>query len=111
MRILFSKYNGNKQISEKLKESELRYRRLFETAKDGILILDFETGTIVDANPYIIEIIDCPLVTKNHEVYDDELARSGKYSFRTEKIEVLELQITDWFDKKNNSQRAKGWAY
>jgi hypothetical protein len=57
------------------------------------------------------QIIDCPLVTKNHEVYDDELARSGKYSFRTEKIEVLELQITEWFDKKNNSQRAKGWAY
>lgn len=26
------------------KQSELRYRRLFETAQDGILILDFQTG-------------------------------------------------------------------
>jgi PAS domain S-box-containing protein len=34
--------------------SELRYRRLFESAKDGILILDAETGQIVDANPYVM---------------------------------------------------------
>ena len=27
-----------------LRKSELRYRRLFETAQDGILILDAETG-------------------------------------------------------------------
>src|SRR5439155_10294870 len=31
--------------------SEVRYRRLFETAKDGILILDADTGKIGDANP------------------------------------------------------------
>jgi PAS domain S-box-containing protein len=37
--------------------SELRYRRLFETAKDGILILDAETGMIVDVNPFLIELL------------------------------------------------------
>ncbi|MDP1619805.1 MAG: diguanylate cyclase, partial [bacterium] len=37
--------------------SEKRYRRLFETAKDGILILDAETGMIVDANPFIIHML------------------------------------------------------
>lgn len=31
-------------LNEKLRESEMRYLRLFETVKDGILILDFETG-------------------------------------------------------------------
>ena len=36
-----------------LKGSELRYRRLFQTAKDGILILDADTGTILDANPFM----------------------------------------------------------
>jgi len=35
-----------------LHASELRYRRLFETAKDGILILDAVTGQIVDVNPF-----------------------------------------------------------
>jgi PAS domain S-box-containing protein len=37
-----------------LKELELRYRRLFETAKDGILILDAETGMVIDVNPFLI---------------------------------------------------------
>jgi diguanylate cyclase (GGDEF)-like protein/PAS domain S-box-containing protein len=36
-----------------LRASELRYRRLFETAKDGILILDADNGKITDANPYL----------------------------------------------------------
>jgi len=32
--------------------SELRYRRLFEAAQDGILILDVETGRIDDVYPF-----------------------------------------------------------
>jgi PAS domain S-box-containing protein len=37
--------------------SEKRYRRLFESAKDGILILNAETGRIVDANPALLELL------------------------------------------------------
>ncbi len=37
--------------------SELRYRRLFETAQDGILILDFKTGQIEDANPFLTHLL------------------------------------------------------
>ncbi|MDP2890940.1 MAG: PAS domain S-box protein [Bacteroidota bacterium] len=40
-----------------LKASENRYRRLFESAKDGILILDAETGMITDVNPFLIEML------------------------------------------------------
>ncbi|MCB2160728.1 sensor domain-containing diguanylate cyclase [bacterium] len=40
-----------------LTESELRYRRLFESAQDGILILDAETGAITDVNPYLIKLL------------------------------------------------------
>ena len=36
---------------------ELRYRRLFESAQDGILILDFDTGKILDVNPYLIDLL------------------------------------------------------
>lgn len=46
-----------KLAEEELKASELRYRRLFESAKDGILILDFDTGLIVDVNPFLIELL------------------------------------------------------
>ncbi len=38
-------------------EASIRYRRLFEAAKDGILIVDFETGRILDANPFIAELL------------------------------------------------------
>src|SRR3990167_10351970 len=40
-----------------LQFSELRYRRLFETAQDGILILDAGSGKIVDANPFLEELL------------------------------------------------------
>jgi PAS domain S-box-containing protein/putative nucleotidyltransferase with HDIG domain len=36
---------------------ELRYRRLFEAARDGILILDATTGLINDVNPYLINML------------------------------------------------------
>jgi PAS domain S-box-containing protein len=39
-----------------LEASESRYRRLFEAAKDGILILNADTGKIVDVNPYLLEL-------------------------------------------------------
>jgi two-component system, cell cycle sensor histidine kinase and response regulator CckA len=38
-------------------DSETRYRRLFETAKDGILILDFASGEIADVNPFLVEML------------------------------------------------------
>jgi PAS domain S-box-containing protein/putative nucleotidyltransferase with HDIG domain len=38
-------------------ELNFRYRRLFETAQDGILILDFESGLIQDVNPYLVEML------------------------------------------------------
>lgn len=41
-----------------LRTSELRYRRLFESAQDGILILDGDTGEIIDANPFLIDLLN-----------------------------------------------------
>mgnify|MGYP000116608085 CR=1 FL=1 len=35
----------------------LRYLRLFETAQDGILILDYSTGKIEDANPFLTDLL------------------------------------------------------
>ncbi len=45
------------QEEEAIRMSELRYRRLFETARDGILILDADTGQVVDANPFFKELL------------------------------------------------------
>jgi PAS domain S-box-containing protein len=46
-----------RQAIEALRESEGRYRRLFESAKDGILIVDEGSERIVDVNPYLIEML------------------------------------------------------
>ena len=42
---------------QSLKDLELRYRRLFETAQDGILILDAQSGAITDVNPFLIDML------------------------------------------------------
>jgi diguanylate cyclase (GGDEF)-like protein/PAS domain S-box-containing protein len=43
--------------NEELKVSEIRYHRLFETAKDGILLLDLKTGLITDVNVSVINML------------------------------------------------------
>jgi diguanylate cyclase (GGDEF)-like protein/PAS domain S-box-containing protein len=48
---------ANTENVQKIKTSELRYRRLFEAAQDGILILDAETGAITDVNPFLIKML------------------------------------------------------
>src|SRR6185295_8550020 len=45
------------QRGEALRASELSYRRLFEAALDGILILDVETGRINDVNPFLVKLL------------------------------------------------------
>jgi PAS domain-containing protein len=46
-----------KQAEQKIAKSEAQYRRLFETAQDGILILDGCTGQIIDVNPFLINML------------------------------------------------------
>jgi PAS domain S-box-containing protein len=42
---------------EALQASDVRYRRLFEAAQDGILILDFATGQVLDVNPFFTKLL------------------------------------------------------
>lgn len=45
------------RVEATLQVSETRYRRLFETAQDGILILDANTGCITDVNPFLVKML------------------------------------------------------
>jgi len=38
--------------------SEIRFRRLYESAQDGILILEGKEGRIIEANPFIINFLE-----------------------------------------------------
>jgi two-component system, chemotaxis family, CheB/CheR fusion protein len=55
--ITFADINDAKRAKDELAVSELRFRRLFETAKEGILILDAETGMITGVNPFLIDLL------------------------------------------------------
>ena len=48
-----------KERTKALQESELMFRRLFESAQDGILIIDPDSGKIIDANPYVLNLLEC----------------------------------------------------
>ncbi len=53
-----------KQAEEARRVSEVRYRKLFENSRDGILMLDGESGKVVDVNPFLIELLGY-----SHEVF------------------------------------------
>lgn len=47
-----------KERTKALQKSELMFRKLFESAQDGILIIDFESGKIIDINPYVSDLLE-----------------------------------------------------
>ena len=47
----------NSTARETMRVSELRYRRLFETARDGIILLNADTAQIEDVNPFLIQLL------------------------------------------------------
>ncbi len=43
-------------VTERKEIAEMRFQRLFETAKDGIMVVDLETKTVQDVNPFFLEL-------------------------------------------------------
>ena len=87
-----------------LSESENRYRRLFESTKDGIFILNAHTARITDANPYI-----CELLGYSHtELIGKELWQLGLFKdVEASKIAMRELQEKHYIRYEDLSLRTK----
>lgn len=49
-----------KRQEDKVRVSEVRYRRLFEAAQDGVLLLNPDTRKITAANPFITRLLGWP---------------------------------------------------
>jgi len=82
-----------KKSEELLVASEIRYRRLFESAKDGILILDAETGAIVDVNPYLVELLGY----STEQFHGKKIWEIGVFSdFIANRDKFLELQQKEY---------------
>jgi PAS domain S-box-containing protein len=87
---------GSETVTQTLTEglilSEARYRRLFETAQDGILILDAETGQVVDANPFMRAFLGY----SPEEFVGRKLWEIGPFkSTEASKTAFAELQVKD----------------
>jgi len=88
----------HKEISDVLEISENRYRRLFETAQDGILILDADTGQIQDVNPFLIEMLGYTM----EEFLGKNLWEIGAFKdIEASKAAFLELQSKGYVRYKN----------
>lgn len=85
-------------IEEKLQNSELRYRRLFETAQDGILILEADSGKITDANPFLMQLLGY----SETELLGKQLWEIGVFKDIVDsKAAFLELQIKGYIRYKD----------
>ncbi len=62
-----------KNMENELRLSESKYRSLFETTRDGILILDYETRRIDSVNPFLTELLGYP----KEELWDKEVDAAG----------------------------------
>jgi PAS domain S-box-containing protein len=76
-----------------LAASEARYRRLFETAQDAILILDEASGTIMDANPFVIELLGYSL----EELLGKELWEIGLFHDKQQSMAAMEQLQKDGY--------------
>ncbi len=59
-RLSVTDISARKRDEDSLRESEIRYRRLFETAHDGVLLIDPATRKITDANPFMTKLLGYP---------------------------------------------------
>jgi PAS domain S-box-containing protein len=74
------------EATHALKASESRYRRLFETAQDAILILEEDSGKIIDANPFVIDLLGYSL----DELIGKELWEIGLFADKDQSKAAME---------------------
>ena len=101
---------AERETAEKsLRESEIRYRRLFEAARDGILILNATSLKITDANPFMTELLGY----SRDEFLGKELWEIGFFNDKeASQVTFRELQKTGYIryaDLPLRTKEGKSW--
>ena len=97
--------SGQAAVEQSLKNSELRYRRLFESAQDGILIVNAETGSISDVNPYLINMLGY----SREEFVEKKLWEVGAFKdIEASRSSFLSLQKNEFIRYENLPLKTKG---
>jgi diguanylate cyclase (GGDEF)-like protein/PAS domain S-box-containing protein len=90
-----------------LRVSESRYRRLFEAARDGILLLNSDTAQIEDVNPYLIELLGY----SHAEFLGKKLWEVGPFADKVESKEMFaELQTKGYVRYEDLPLKTKAGA-
>ena len=97
-----------------IRQSEIRYRRLFEAAHDGVLILDSVSRKITDANPFMSQLLGY----RHEELLGKELWEIGllkdeqasQAAFRElQKAVRSATKICRWNPNRARSGKLKSW--
>jgi PAS domain S-box-containing protein len=106
-RAAFQDITERKENENRLKISESSYRRLFESAKDGILILDAVTGSIKDVNPFLENLLGY----SHKEFMGKKLWEIGAFSdVLSSKIAFAKLQSQKYIRFENLPLKKKNGA-
>lgn len=84
-----------REAEERLRQSELRYRSLFEHSMDAILLTDPETGAILTANPAACEMFGLPV---------EEIRRRGRQGL----VDLDDPRLAEMLAERAQSGRARG---
>lgn len=88
-----------KQAEKALRLSEVRYRRLFEAAKEGVLILDEQTLRIIDCNPYVADLLDrspgdiLGQTLTDVGLLDESVGKTAFYQLRRQRVIRYDLKL------------------
>lgn len=95
-------------VTERREIAEIRYQRLFETAKDGIVVIDVERETVQDVNPYFLQLtgysredfVGKPVGDAGRRLGVAEIGNVIEATCHSEVVRYEDIQIT-----MRNSQR------
>ena len=90
-----------------IRASEISYRRLFEAAKDGIMILEADTGRISDVNPFLVEMLGF----SHGELVGTPIWELGPFKdIVSNKARFEQLQQQGYVRSRKSADGNKGWS-
>jgi two-component system CheB/CheR fusion protein len=95
-------------VTERKQAAEARYRRLFEAARDGIILANAETGAILDLNPFMTKTFGVPRTGSIGRRYWELDIFSGS---ELDERSLLELQENETISRSTSVVASSGERY
>jgi two-component system sensor kinase FixL len=131
IRVVATDISEQKNAEAKLRDSEEKYRSLFESSIDGILVLTLSTGRITEANPAFLKMVGYTLdelIEKTYveltpscwhplemQIFRDQVATRG-YSDEYEKEiiardgTIIPVSVRRWVMKDDSGKPIGAWG-